>query len=118
MEVHAALSPLAAQIDSALNSDLERPWCVHRLYELDPAAPTATDRDSGLTLVQRAADELVAAGRAKREYVSATGIGVHCEDALYWSPRAHRAALAEFGPEYESPTVLHRLASHFRCRGL
>ena len=112
------LSPLASKLDSALNSDLDRPWCVHRLYDLDPSAATATDRDSGLMLVQRAADELVAAGQAVREYVSATGIGVHCEDALYWSPQAQRTQLAQFGPEYESPTILYRLASHFRCHGL
>jgi hypothetical protein len=107
-----------AEIDSALNEDLERPWCVHRLYEKLLAAPGPESRDIQLVKTQAAADELVHAGRAEREYVSASAIGVHCEDVLYWSNRAHKHHLAEFGPEFESPTVLQRLASHFQCRGL
>jgi len=118
MEAAVSLSALATQIDSALSGDLDRPWCVHRLYEELLAAPGGASQDHMLVATQQAADELVAAGRARREYVSATAIGVHCEDALYWSARSERLQLIEFGPEFESPTLLRRLASHVQCHGL
>ena len=71
-----------------------------------------------LALTQNAAEELVREGRVCREYVSTVGIGVHCEDSLYWLPLVGRTCLADFGPEYESPVILQRLASHFQCHGL
>jgi hypothetical protein len=119
MEATASLSELASRIDSALQSDVERPWCVHRLYEelLLSIAPESS-RDDLLLLTQRSADELVALGLARREYVSAISIGVHCEDSLYWSSQSQKLRLADFGPDYEWPTVLQRLGSHFRCHGL
>jgi len=113
-----SLSPLASRIDAALTSDLERPWCVHRLYEEVTCAQGLGSRDDVLVLTERAAEEVVAAGRAQREFISATGIGVHCEDSLFWSTEAHRTQLTDFGPEYDSVTVMRRMASHFRCRGL
>ena len=118
MEAAVSLSPLATQIDAALNEDVDRPWCVHRLYESLVSGHTAGNRDNMLEVTQRAAEELVRIGRARREYVSAIGIGVHCEDSLFWSVRSAHSHLSEFGPEYESPTILHRMASHFQCRGL
>jgi hypothetical protein len=118
MDAVVTLSPLASRIEHTLTEDVDRPWCVHRLYEEVVAAPGPGGRESMLELTQRAADELVAVGRARREYVSAIGIGVHCEDALYWAPNCQQSCLADFGPEYESPTILHRMASHFQCRGL
>jgi len=118
METTVSVSSLATRIDAALNGDVDRPWCVHRLYEELLATPGPATREDMLVLTQRAAEELVSAGRAQREYVSTSAIGVHCEDILYWSVRADRQKLSDFGPEFESPTVLRRLASHFQCRGL
>jgi hypothetical protein len=118
MEATSSLSPLAAQLDSLMNADLSRPWCVHRLYEGVADRGQAADREVMLVATERAADELVVMGHARKEYVSAVAIGVHCEDCLYWSHDARRDRLADFGPEYEEPTILHRMASHFRCRGL
>ena len=118
MEATVSLSALSAQIDEALNGDLARPWCVHRLYEVLLAGAAVGARDGLLEVTQRAADELVHQGRARKEYVSAITIGVHCEDSLYWSSRSEAQRLSDFGPEFESPTVLRRLASHFQCRGL
>jgi hypothetical protein len=118
MEAAISLSPLATRIDVALNEDVDRPWCVHRLYEKLVSGQATASRDNMLEVTQRAAEELVRLGRARREYVSAIGIGVHCEDALYWTARSDRSQLSDFGPEYESPTILHRMASHFQCRGL
>ncbi|MFY9717384.1 MAG: hypothetical protein WAK40_05565 [Thermoplasmata archaeon] len=111
-------SQLSSRIESTLNSDPERPWCVHRLYEELVAAREPGNREVLLEATQRAADALVVNGKAHREFVSAIGIGVHCEDALYWSKRSIKRSLADFGPEYESPTILRRLASHFQCHGL
>jgi len=109
---------LKVRIETALEETPYRPWCVHRLYEaiVAPGGPDA--REDMLELTQRAAEELVREGLAQREFVSAIGIGVHCEDSLYWSRESEKRTLADFGPEYESPTVLQRLASHFQCRGL
>jgi hypothetical protein len=106
------------QIAAALEESPDRPWCVHRLCEhlLGPRAPGG--REDTLALTLEAANELVMEGRAQREFVSAIGIGVHCEDSLYWSPTSGRQTLAEFGPEYESPVILQRLASHIQCHGL
>ena len=118
MQASVTLSALAMRLGESLDSDLDRPWCKHRLYEEVVLPHGWTDRENMLLVTERAADELVAAGRARREYISAIGIGVHCEDSLYWSPKANRSALADFGPEFESPTVLRRLASHFQCHGL
>ncbi len=112
------LSKRAAQIDSALKADVERPWCVHRIYEELFQTPDATSRDDLLVATQRAAEELVVAGSARKESISAFSIGVHCEDTLYWSVETDKRKLADFGPEYEWPTVLQRLGSHIQCRGL
>ena len=117
MEASVSLSELAARVDTTLRTGSDRPWCVHRLYEELVAGP-GVGRDELLLVTQRAAEELVSSGRARREYVSATSIGVHCEDTLYWSVTSEKERLADFGPEYEWPTVVQRLGSHFQCRGL
>jgi hypothetical protein len=109
---------LPLRIEATLNDAPYRPWCVHRLYEELIPASVPSDRDGLLSQTQRAADALVLEGRAVRETVSALAIGVHCEDSLYWSPNAEKTRLEDFGPEYESPTILRRLASHMYCHGL
>jgi hypothetical protein len=109
---------LKDRIESVLEQTPERPWCVHRLYEELVATGSPASRDELLDVTRDAAEELVMEGRARREFVSAIGIGVHCEDSLYWAHDSKRLRLADFGPDYESPTVLRRLASHFQCRGL
>jgi hypothetical protein len=106
------------RIETTLEESPDRPWCVHRLYEETLTVSPTVGREGMLSLTQQAADDLVSAGRAYREFVSAVGIGVHCEDSLYWSHDSEKRTLAEFGPEYESPTILRRLASHFQCHGL
>lgn len=111
-------SELADRIQRALDGSPEQPWCVHRLYEEIIAPQGYDDRSVGLDVTRHASELLVETGRAKFEQVSATSIGVHCEDALYWSTHSPRLRLAEFGPQYESPTMLRRLASHFQCHGL
>ena len=114
----APVPDLKDQIASTLEDGPDRPWCVHRLYEKLIASRYPGGREDMLALTLGAADELVREGRVRREYVSTVGIGVHCEDSLYWLPLAGRTCLADFGPEYESPAILHRLASHFQCHGL
>ncbi|MCI4331250.1 MAG: hypothetical protein L3K19_05325 [Thermoplasmata archaeon] len=109
---------LADRIQQALDESVDSPWCVHRLYEEVVASVGFEDRGNGLEVTRRAADRLVEAGRARFEGVSAISIGVHCEDALYWSVNSPHTALEQFGPSYESPTILRRLASHFQCHGL
>jgi hypothetical protein len=109
---------LSDRIAETLEQDADRPWCVHGLYEALLASPNDHRRDELLVETQQAAEALVAEGRARREFVSAIGIGVHCEDAVYWTPGAGKTILADFGPDYESPAILHRLASHIRCHGL
>ena len=118
MEATVALSPLATKIGAALNQDLDRPWCVHRLYEELLSGSGSSSREELLAVTAKAAEELVRTKRARQEYVSATTIGVHCEDTLYWSVGAGKERLADFGPAYEWPTVVQRLGSHFQCRGL
>jgi hypothetical protein len=109
---------LIDRIEITLNETPERPWCIHRLYEELVQADRPGERDDGLLETQVAADELVRAGRAAGEKVSAVSIGVHCQDSLYWSTLAGKERLEQFGPEYESPTILRRLASHMYCHGL
>ena len=118
MSTDRPLAGLSEQIAETLERDPDRPWCVHGLYEALLATGGDLHRDELLAKTQEAAEELVGEGRAKREFVSAIGIGVHCEDSVYWTPRAGRGCLAEFGPDYESPAILYRLASHIRCHGL
>jgi hypothetical protein len=113
-----ALFDLMDRIETTVNDSPNRPWCVHRLYEELVAATAPATREDLLTITQKAADDLVYEGRIRREFVSAIGIGVHCEDSLYWSLGSEKRTLADFGPEYESPLVLRRLASHFQCHGL
>jgi len=109
---------LRDRIAERLEDEPARPWCVHGLYEALLASGGEQHRDELLEKTQAAADALVGEGRARREFVSAIGIGVHCEDSVYWTPRAGKSRLDEFGPEYESPAILYRLASHIRCHGL
>jgi hypothetical protein len=118
MSSDSDVSDLKDRIEAVIAGTPERPWCVHRLYEELVGAPDASARDHGLTLTRDAAEELVNEGRARREFVSATSIGVQCEDSLYWAPDSEKRLLSDFGPEYESPTILRRLASHFQCHGL
>jgi hypothetical protein len=112
------LDALMARIEAALNVEPYRPWCIHRLCEEIVAPEIPRDRDGLLRLTEQMADELTSEGRAQREPVSALSIGVHCQDSLYWSVKANEHRLEEFGPEYEIPTILHRLASHMYCHGL
>jgi hypothetical protein len=109
---------LKEQIKTTLEGNPDRPWCVHRLYEELAPRASSRGRDEMLEVTRRAADDLVMEGQACREFVSATAIGIQCEDALYWSRQSGKKVLAEFGPEYESPTILRRLGSHIQCRGL
>jgi hypothetical protein len=112
----AHLEELMREIQRTLDADPEHPWCIHRLYEeLLSDAPRG---ERVLELTERAADSLAEAGRARREAISAMTIGVHCQDCLYWSVRSPNARLSDFGPDYESPRILRRLASHFECHGL
>jgi|HubBroStandDraft_1064217.scaffolds.fasta_scaffold16192_2 hypothetical protein len=117
MSLGVKVPDLKNQIEELLDGTPEKPWCVHRLYEVLVAAPGAS-RDDLLVVTRDAAEELVVEGRARREFVSAIGIGVHCEDSLYWARASEKRQLSDFGPEYESPVVLRRLASHFQCHGL
>ncbi len=110
------LATLKADIHRTLDAHPDQPWCVHRLYE--EILPEVPRSDRVLQLIEGAADALAADGAARREAISATTIGVHCQDCLYWSSEAPQEHLAEFGPEYESPRILRRLASHFECHGL
>ncbi|MGA8543278.1 MAG: hypothetical protein WB947_07075 [Thermoplasmata archaeon] len=109
---------LKDRIEAVLDQTPERPWCVHRLYEELVASGSSNSRDVLLEVTRKAAEALVSEGRARREFVSAFAIGVQCEDSLYWSSESEKRNLSEFGPDYESPTVLRRLASHFQCHGL
>lgn len=114
----AVAADLKDRIETVLDETPDRPWCVHRLYEELLATGSPNSREVLLEVTRRAADELVDDGRAQREFVSAIGIGVHCEDSLYWPNDSGKRTLADFGPEYDSPTILRRLASHFQCHGL
>jgi hypothetical protein len=109
---------LALRVQQALDRDPDRPMCIHRLYEEVIAPVHEGALEPMLDVTQRIADEVVARGRARKESVSALSIGVHCEDCMYWSMRSSRTRLEDFGPAYESPAILNRLASHFRCHGL
>lgn len=112
------MAGLMTRIQGALDKTPYRPWCVHRLCDEVVVPGMAADRDGLLRLTEQLADELAHDGRAQREAVSALAIGVHCQDSLYWSTHAAERSLEEFGPDYESPTILHRLASHMYCHGL
>jgi len=114
----AVTASLTERIETTLNGDPDQPWCLHRLYESLLASDDPRDRDGLLLETQDAADALVRAGRAVGESVSAVSIGVQCQDSLYWSTRAGKERLEQFGPEYESPTILRRLAAHMYCHGL
>jgi hypothetical protein len=109
---------LAVRIQKALDENADLPWCVHRLYEEVVSPAGFDDRGRGLEVTRGAADLLVEQARARSETVSAISIGVHCEDALFWSVHSDRTRLEEFGAQYESPTILRRLAAHFQCHGL
>jgi hypothetical protein len=114
----AADAGLKDRIARTLDDSPDEPWCVHRLFETLAPPDRLFDRDRGIEQARSAADELAEEGRARRELVSAVSIGVHCDDSVYWSARSERRRLAEFGPDYESPTVLRRLSAHFQCHGL
>jgi hypothetical protein len=116
--VESSKVDLALRVEKALDENPERPMCIHRLYEEVIAPVHEGAREPMLDVTQRIADEVVARGRARKERVSALSIGVHCEDCMYWSIRSTRTRLEDFGPAYESPAILNRLASHFRCHGL
>jgi hypothetical protein len=118
MERTRPVPDLKSRIEEVLDRDPDRPWCVHRLYEELIATWSAAPRDDMLEVTRKAAEDLVQEGRAQREFVSAIGIGVHCEDSVYWAEASAKHRLSDFGPEYESPTILRRLASHFQCHGL
>lgn len=112
------LATLRERIEAALAEEPLRPWCVHRLYEELTDSDGQWDREHGLFQTQYAADVLAQEGRVRRESVSAVTIGVHCEDTVYWSIRSECRRLDEFGPDYETPAILHRLGAHFLCHGL
>jgi hypothetical protein len=109
---------LQEQIEASLNESLERPICVHGLYETVKDADPAAPRDDLVERVRSAAENLVREGHAQHAYVSAIAIGAHCEDEVFWSSRSPCQRLEEFGPEFDPLAVARRLASHFECHGL
>lgn len=117
MDAHLG-EPLKERIAATLDDHPDEPWCVHRLFETLTPPIGLFDRDRGLDAARHAADQLTDEGRARRELVSAVSIGVHCDDSVYWSLHSGKTHLADFGPAYESPTILRRLGSHFECHGL
>src|SRR5271169_2543746 len=104
---------LMVRIEAALDADPERPWCVHRLYEELVTPMDRGQREFMLEETERAAEALVDKGLVHHERISAISIGVHCQDSVYWSSRSDKQRLEEFGPEFQEPAVLRRLASHF-----
>jgi hypothetical protein len=127
MATHALAEPapkasapraLKDRIEAAVNDEPFRPWCVHRLHEELGGPDPTEDREYQLMATQLAADQLADRGRLLRQEVSAVTIGVHCQDTLYWSPKAGFSSVDEFGPDYESPALLRRLGTHFLCHGL
>jgi hypothetical protein len=113
-----SLDSLRDRIETALREEPLHPWCVHRLYEELIAPDGFVDREHGLMRTQYAADMLAHEGRVRRETVSAVTIGVQCQDTVYWSTESECGRLEEFGPDYETPRILHRLGAHFQCHGL
>jgi len=109
---------LGRRIQATLETTPLRPWCIHRLYESIVTSSDDRPLDAGLSATEAAAEALRHGGRVQGESVSALSIGVHCQDSLYWSARSQFHRLEDFGPEYTSPAILYRLASHFRCHGL
>jgi hypothetical protein len=114
-----SLARLEAAIETSLNGEPDRPRCVHGLCEelLHPGN-TVEVRDEMLSRTRLAAEDLVEHGRARRRFVSATAIGAHCEDSVYWSIASPNRELAEFGPDFEDLAIARRLAAHFVCHGL
>lgn len=117
-DVAEEIEALMDRIGAALDQDPDRPWCLHGLYERVAKPFDGAEREDLLLRTRLAADLLVDHGRARFEVVNALAIGVQCQDWTYWSARSPHVRLEQFGPEYESPTVLRRLVSHFECRGL
>jgi hypothetical protein len=113
-----AVEDLKEQIESTLNDSIDRPICVHGLYETVKEAEPGAARADLVELVRTAADNLVLEGQAQHAYVSAIAIGAHCEDEVFWSARSPHRRLEEFGPEFDPLVVARRLASHFECHGL
>jgi hypothetical protein len=113
-----AVDGLKERIEANLNDSLDRPICVHGLYETIKEADPAAHRDDLVECVRAAAEDLVQEGHAQHAYVSAIAIGAHCEDEVFWSARSPNRHLEEFGPEFEQLAVARRLASHFECHGL
>lgn len=109
---------LKAHIESNLHDSVDRPICVHGLYESLKDDLPSTGRDDLVEKVRSAAEALVAEGQARHAYVSAIAIGAHCEDEVFWSSRSPHQRLEEFGPEFDPMEVARRLASHFVCHGL
>jgi len=116
--VEVPMPELRERVRATLEQEPFRPWCVHGLYEELADMLGLMDRDAMLMRTQLAADELAADGEFCREAIRAYTIGVECQDTLYWSKRSGNAKLEEFGPDYESPTILRRLGAHFQCHGL
>ena len=112
------LDGLKDQIESTLNESIDRPICIHGLYETVKEGDLGAARGELVERVRAAAENLVQEGHAHRAYVSAIAIGAHCEDEVFWSARSPHRKLAEFGPEFEQLAVARRLASHFECHGL
>jgi hypothetical protein len=127
MAAHAMADPPSAaagaralrdRIEAVVNEEPYRPWCVHRLHEELEGPDPVEDRAFQLMVTQLAADQLADRGRLLRQEVSAVTIGVHCQDTLYWSPKAGYTSVEGFGTDYESPALLRRLGAHFQCHGL
>ena len=115
----ALLASLRAGVEASIAEEPLQPWCVHRLTEtLQDPTGNEEERERQLMITQLAADQLAAEGKLMRASVNAVALGVHCEDVLYWSPKAGFDRVAQFGPDYEEMAVLRRLGSHFRCHGL
>ena len=109
MAATSSLQELMTNLQQYLDQHADRPWCVHEMFDHVGSKHLGEDM---LVETQRALNHLARNGR-----IGTSGMMVErsegvCDDWFYWSARAGKKELSEFGPKWEFPALSEKIQAH------
>ena len=108
-----SLDSLMTKLQSQVDANPDRPWCVHEMYDAVGSHVVGEDM---LVETQRALNHLARNGRIHSSGMIVERSEGVCDDWFYWSTKAAKDDLGDFGPKWRFPALSEKIQSHCRHR--